>query len=312
MAAPRRLVAAAWTTLGFTVLVILLGAVVRATGSGAGCGANWPTCNGGLLPLSGTAEEAIEFTHRATSGRALVAVAGLYLWIRRVRPAGDLARRAAFFGLVFILVEAAIGAGLVLFEWVAEDTSVSRAITVGIHLVNTFLLVAALALTAWWLQGGSVPPERPDPRTRRALGIGAGLLLLVGAMGAVTALGDTLFPADSLIDGIRDDFSAAESFLVRLRWIHPILAVGTAWYLLHLARSRRMTASTPARTLGTALTVLVVVQIGAGVVNVLLLAPLWMQVVHLLLADTLWIVFVLFGVEALAASRTVERAKAPA
>jgi heme A synthase len=131
--------------------------------------------------------------------------------------------------------------------------------------------------------------------------LGAGLLLLVGAMGAITALGDTLFPAESLVEGLRDDFSTAEHFLVRLRWIHPILAIGAGWYLAGLGRAASMTASPRARTIGAMLTWIVVVQLIAGVVNVLLLAPLWMQVVHLLLADTLWIVLVVFGAESITA-----------
>jgi heme A synthase len=301
-----RLVRYAWFTLAFTVFVILLGAVVRATGSGAGCGSNWPTCNGGVLPLSGTTEEAIEFTHRATSGLSLLLVAGLYVSVRRAFERGSPVRKAAFLSGVFILTEALIGAGLVLFEWVAEDTSVARAVSVGLHLINTFLLLGALALTAWWLRGGAVPAGPVSRAHRRPFVIGAGLLLVVGAMGAITALGDTLFPADSLIDGLRDDFSTAEHFLVRLRWIHPILAVGTGWYLAGVGRSRSTTGSAAARRLGTLVTSIVIVQIVAGVVNVLLLAPLWMQVVHLLLADTLWIAFVFLAVESVSARQTTE------
>ncbi|HSG79133.1 MAG TPA: COX15/CtaA family protein [Acidimicrobiia bacterium] len=307
MPAPSvRLTRYAWFTLGFTVLVILLGAVVRATGSGAGCGANWPTCNGGVLPLSGTAEEAVEFTHRATSGLSLLFVAALYVAVRRTFSSSTPVRKMAFLSGLFILTEALIGAGLVLFEWVADDTSVARAVSVGLHLVNTFLLLGALGLTAWWLRGGTVPASPVSTVHRRPFAIGAGLLLLVGAMGAITALGDTLFPAESLVEGLRDDFSAAEHFLVRLRWIHPILAIGTGWYLAGLGRSRSMTGSPAARRLGTMVVAVVVAQIVAGVVNVLLLAPLWMQVVHLLLADTLWIFFIVFAAESIGARQTAD------
>ncbi len=40
----------AWGVLLWNVLVALWGAYVRATGSGAGCGSHWPTCNGEILP----------------------------------------------------------------------------------------------------------------------------------------------------------------------------------------------------------------------------------------------------------------------
>lgn len=302
-----RLVRYAWFTLGYTVLVVLFGAVVRATGSGAGCGAHWPSCNGGVLPLSGTAAETIEFTHRATSGLTLVLVGLLYVGVRRARQRGDAARSAAFYSGIFVVTEALIGAALVLFEWVADNDSLARALSVGLHLINTFLLLGSLALTVWWLRGGSIPSRPVSPTSRRLFVGSAVALLVVGVMGAITALGDTLFPAESLADGLRADFSAAQHFLVRLRWIHPILAMVTGWLLIHLGRSRTVARTPIARRLGTFLASIVVTQIVAGVVNVLLLAPVWMQVVHLLLADALWIVFVLFAVESLATSNESAR-----
>src|SRR5262245_62965642 len=51
--------------------------------------------------------------------------------------------------MFFMLMEAAIGAGLVLFEMVAENKSIARAMWISAHLINTFLLIAALTLTAW-------------------------------------------------------------------------------------------------------------------------------------------------------------------
>jgi heme A synthase len=292
-----RLARYAWLTVAFNVAVVLYGAVVRATGSGAGCGSDWPACNGGALPLTGTAEEAIEFVHRATSGVALILVAILVVWVFRARPRGDRIRKAAAASGVLIVNEALIGAMLVLFEWVAEDQSNGRAISISLHLVNTLLLLGALALTAWWLSGGRAPSRSPDPATRRDLVVAAGFLVLVGASGAITALGDTLFPAESLLEGIRDDFTG--TFMVRLRWIHPIVAVVTAGLLLRLVQVRRP-RSEAGVLLARWLTILVVTQLVAGVVNVLLLAPVWMQIVHLLLADGVWILFVLFGSEALA------------
>jgi heme A synthase len=152
-----------------------------------------------------------------------------------------------------------------------------------------------------------VPSRAPDRSERRRFGLAAAGLLVVGAAGAITALGDTLFPADSLLEGIRDDFTG--TFLVRLRWIHPIVAVAVSVLLIRLAQLHRPTTNAGSR-LSDLLTGLVVIQLIAGVVNVLLLAPVWMQVVHLLLADALWITFVLFSTEAIA-ERAVERARAP-
>jgi heme A synthase len=286
-------------TLGVNLLVILWGALVRATGSGAGCGSHWPLCNGTVVPPSPTAATLIELTHRLTSGVALLMVLALFVWCRRALPAGHPARPAALASLVLILVEAAIGAGLVLFELVGSDASAGRAAYMAVHLANTFLLLAALALTAWWTAGR--PAARWVPRPGRQLLLAAAAVLAVAATGAVTALGDTLFPAGSLAAGLRQDLDAAAHFLVRLRVVHPLLAVAVTGYLLALPGI----AGAPrrgglARRLGSAVSLLALVQLLVGAVNVGLLAPLALQLVHLLLADLLWIALVLFGAATLA------------
>src|ERR1035437_1911752 len=123
----RRFAAYAWAVLGFNVLVVLWGAYVRATGSGAGCGNHWPMCNGEVIPRAPRIATIIEFTHRVTSGIALVAIAGLVFWAFRAYPARHRVRLGAVFSGVFILTEALIGAGLVLFEHVAKNASNARA-----------------------------------------------------------------------------------------------------------------------------------------------------------------------------------------
>lgn len=283
----RRFTRFAVVTLAYNIGVILFGAVVRATGSGAGCGSHWPTCGGQVVPLSGSAERFIEFGHRASSGVALVLVGILVVWAIRSREAGDPVRIAAIVAGILIVNEALIGAALVLFEWVGDDRSVGRAVSITVHLVNTFLLLAALTLTAWWSAGHRTPPRRPNRVTAWLVGIGAVALILVGASGAITALGDTLFPP-------HEAGADPASFLVSLRWVHPVLAVGTALYLLHLSRVLRV----PDRMRGY-LAGIVVIQLTAGVVNIALAAPVWMQVVHLLIADLLWIAFVVTGSTAL-------------
>lgn len=297
----------AWFVLGYTVLVILFGAVVRATGSGAGCGSDWPACRGSVVPLSGTAETVIEFTHRASSGIALILVLVLAAAVLRSRPRRDAVRIAAVAAVVLIVNEALIGAMLVLFGWVADDESMGRAVSISLHLVNTFLLLAALAVTAWWLGDGARIARPLPPRERRRLGWAAAGLLVAGAAGAITALGDTLFPAESVFAGIRDDFTGA--FLVRLRWVHPIVAVAAGVYLAWLV-PRYWAHGGRVERLGILLVWLVGLQIGLGFVNVLLLAPIWMQLVHLLFADLLWVAFVFFSVEAIAAVQERDRVEA--
>jgi heme a synthase len=292
---------AVWT-LACNLVVVLWGALVRATGSGAGCGSHWPLCNGVVVPQKPSVGTLIELTHRATSGLALVMVLALAVACWRVLPKGHAARRAAFAALVLIVVEAGIGAGLVLFELVGSNASAARAAYMGMHLAVTFLLLGSLALTAWWSH--EAPRLRPDRRVSSLLAVACGGLLVVAASGAVAALGDTLFPAGSLAAGLRQDLSPASHFLLRLRVLHPLLAVGVAAYLLflpQLVRAPRL-GRTP-RRLGSAVSLLALVQLAVGAANLGLLAPVALQLLHLLLADLLWIAVVLFGAAALADPR---------
>ena len=294
----------AWITLAYNVAVILWGAMVRATGSGAGCGSHWPLCNGEVIPRAPRIETVIELSHRLTSGVALLMVVGLLWWAFRARPKGHAARKAAGLSLFFMLTEAAVGAGLVLFELVADNQSMARAMFMATHLMNTFLLLGAMTLTAHFA-GGGAPFRWLGHRGQGLLGgglvLGAIGLLLAGVSGAIAALGDTLFPATSLAHALEQDLSPTAHLLIRLRVFHPIIAVAAAALTFYLAlrvlnsRSRPDTDRFAWWTVG-----LVVLQILAGAVNVLLLAPVWLQIVHLLLADLLWIAFLRLGATALA------------
>jgi heme A synthase len=280
----------AWFVLVFNVGVIAMGAIVRATGSGAGCGPSWPTCHGEIVPeLAGAT--AVEFTHRALSGIALLMVVALAVWVWRATDRGHPARRGAVLSVIAIVGEALIGAMIVLAEWVADDTSMARTITVPLHLVNTLFLLAALALTIHWLGGGGRLDWSSRPAVSRAVVLGAVALVLIAATGAVTALADTLFPKS----GIDDE--ATEHLLTRLRIVHPVLAVagaGAGWW----AVTRNGMA--PGRA-GKALPILVGLMLLTGVVNIGLGVPVAMQVTHLVLADALWVAFVLASAQALGA-----------
>jgi heme A synthase len=294
------LIRLAWATVAWNVLVILWGAVVRATGSGAGCGSHWPLCDGEVLPQDPGLDKVIEFSHRLTSGVALILVVAVFWLVWKRFPSGHRVRWAATASLILILLEAAIGAGIVLLELVGENGSVSRAAYMAGHLANTLLLLAALTLTARWIQAPErEPPSSPAPVLRRfASGLTAWALaglLLTGISGAISALGDTLFPAASLAHGLQQDLSPVH-FLLRLRLFHPLIAVATAIALLILARREleRLERTPRSIRLAQALMAAVLVQVGAGVLNIALLAPVWMQIVHLLLADIVWITFILF------------------
>ena len=293
-----RLARYAWAVLIYNLAVIAWGAYVRATGSGAGCGAHWPLCNGQVVLRAPAIETLIEFSHRATSGLSLVAVVVMFFWARRVTGLGHPVRLGATLSLVFMLSEAALGAGLVLFQLVAHDASAARAFAVAAHLLNTFLLLAALTLTVYWASGGD--PLAFDMRRKGLLRlkVGALAILMVSVTGAITALGDTLFPSASLQAGLAADLSATSHVLIRLRTIHPILAVMVALYLMTSVwriADRRPSGMSHARAVMWLLTI----QLAAGVMNVLLLAPVWLQMVHLLVADLVWIGYVFLAADAL-------------
>jgi heme A synthase len=285
-----------WGVLVYNFLVILWGAYVRATGSGAGCGSHWPLCNGVVIPRQPQIETMIEFTHRLMSGLSLILVVIMFIWAFRSFRKGHPVRLGATFSLIFIITEALVGAGLVLFQWVAHDASIGRAVSIVIHLLNTFMLLAALTLTAWWASGGK--PIRVQGSSMSAWLLGIGLLgtLLMGASGALAALGDTLFPAESLLSGIQQDFSPTAHFLIRLRLLHPTIAIIVGMFLIIAVGVINLRSSDwTVRRFARLLTVCVAVQMGAGFLNVLLLAPIGMQIIHLLLADLVWILLILLS-----------------
>jgi heme a synthase len=286
----------AWAVLGYNILVVLWGAFVRATGSGAGCGKHWPTCNGVVLPRSAETATLIEFTHRATSGIAFLLVVALLVWAFRAFQRGHPVRRAAVASMILMVTEALVGAALVLFGWVAQDQSAARGWVMAVHLLNTFLLLGALVLVADW----SRHPGGFSFRGRRAAATGllgaVAMMLLAGVTGAIAALGDTLFPATSFAEGLRAELSPEASVLLRLRLLHPFAAIAAAAVLLVAARAAlRVRPSERARRAALAIAVLVAAEIAIGIVNVLLLAPVGLQLLHLLLADLLWLALVLLA-----------------
>jgi heme A synthase len=192
----------------------------------------------------------------------------------------------------------------VLLELVAQDASVGRAVAVSLHLVNTFLLLAALTSTAWWATTGVAGARLAATGTLRLAFIAAAVgVAFIGASGAVVALGDTLFPASSLAEGLRQDVDPTVSFLIRLRVIHPAIAIGVGIGIIALAsHARDLASSREVRHAAGRLTLIVFVQWVAGVTNVLLFAPVWLQLVHLLLADLVWIALVLLAATGLAQS----------
>jgi heme A synthase len=280
-------------TIVFTIAVILWGAVVRATKYGDGCGAHWPYCNGEVFPTAPSRPTMVEFAHRVTSGLSMLMTYAMTVFAFRVTPTAHPARRAAAWASIFMTGEAAIGALLVLSKLVAHEESTKRAVSGGLHLVNTFLLVGALVATAYAARRPE-PAVRPELRSLTVLG--ASILLALGITGAIAALGDTLFPARSLTAGFAQDLSPVAHLFLRLRAAHPFTAVAGFVLMTGLvgALARRGKSLLTGR-MALAVRVLFAVQIALGLANLLALAPLWLQIVHLLSANLLWIAYCVFA-----------------
>ena len=284
----------------FNLAVVLWGAYVRATGAGAGCGKHWPLCNGEVVPLSPSLKTLIEYTHRLTSGIDLILVAVLVFWAYRAFPRGSAVRLGATMSGIFLITEALLGAALVLLEHVAQNQSSARAYSLSSHLVNTLTLLGFLTLTAWWSLGKPAVRLAGGAVWKAALSLAA--IMILGVSGAIAALGDTLFPARSLAEGWVHDFDPAASIFVRLRIFHPAIAALAGGWLIYYAVITA-TRRTDLRTRCWLMLGLLAGQITAGLVNLLLSAPVWMQMVHLLLADTLWISLVLLCAGTLESAR---------
>lgn len=284
----------AWFTVGYTILVILWGAVVRATGSGAGCGNHWPICNGEIIPRPENMQVLIEFSHRLTSGLCGIFILILLVWAFRMKPMSKFVRAMAVMSFIFVIIEGGIGAALVRLELVEDNASALRAWAIGLHLVNTLVLLAFQALTAW---GASVTAEQRRVQRFSAAGLGVIVaivaLAVLSAFGAVTALGDTLLMHGSL-NSIMD--VPEEHFIVQLRVYHPVLAIVVSAYLYAFGYwLMRQNYPERVQRRNQWMIMLVSLQLGVGIMNIFLKAPVWMQVSHLLIADTMWIVLLLLG-----------------
>ena len=298
-----------WFVLGFNVLVILWGVFLRASKSGDGCGQHWLTCHGEIIPSAPELKTVIEYSHRITSAVAFFLVAGLLIWTFRRFPKGDPIRKTALLSFVFIITEAAVGAGLVLTGNTAETLSASRPFWMAGHLINTFILLAFLTLTARYANGGS---RLDSGRVRKfivpiALSIAA--ILLIGLTGSIAALANMLFPSGTLAEGVAKDFSPTSHMLLRLRLLHPITAILGSVFLIFLTgwMAKLTNGDTEVTRWSNILSILILCQLAFGSMTLFMMAPIVMQLGHLFLADAIWISLILFSAAFLSAGDRNER-----
>jgi len=267
-----------------SILSIIAGAIVRATGSGDGCGASWPTCNGEIIPKLETSAELIEFSHRFISGFLLIIT--LIIFIKSFKDKVPvLQKRIIWLLTFFVLLEALIGAVIVIYEWVGLNSSSPRIIAVPLHLLNTFGLLGTYTLLFHLTKNKK---NSLNNFFDRGFKIGLCLFLLSGATGSIAALADVIFPSESFIAGLAADFDSNSELLTRLRILHPIVATALSIYLY--SEANRLQKEYKIQTKN--IKALVFLGVLLGVLNVVSNIILPLSILHLLIADLLWVVYV--------------------
>jgi heme A synthase len=304
----------AWFVLAYNIIVILWGVFLRASLSGDGCGEHWLTCGGEVIPSAPQLKTQIEFFHRITSSLAgitviVLLVAAVVKWKRNKTAQNRLVLRMSIASLLFIVIEGIIGGLLVLTGNTAANWTPARPFWMAAHLVNTFTLIAILALTAWFASGGKrFSIFKAERKILLLLLLGTLGIFIVGMSGSVAALSSMLFPSSTLSEGIAKDFSATSHYILRLRIFHPILSIMTGVFLIFLAGFlRKKDEQNPhTRRWANVLSITVLIQFASGAVTLLMLAPIVLQLIHLFLADLVWIAFVLMTASFLAGSNDPE------
>ena len=290
----------AWGVLVYNLFVVLWGAVVRASGSGDGCGKHWPLCGGNLAPVFQRVATMIEYSHRLSSGLVVPLVVILFIWGYKAYPKGHPVRLGVALAVLLTIIEAALGAGLVLLGLVGTNQSPARFFMMSWHLINTLLLLMSISLTAWWSASGRPISFRGQGNIALLLGVGLCAALFLAVSGSITALIDTLYPSTNLWAALRQDMAPTTHYMIRLRLLHPIIAISvgifTALMASYVARTR---PSSETKRFARNVIAIFWIDVAAGFLNVWLLAPVGMQLLHLLLTDLLWINLVLLTAAAL-------------
>jgi len=272
-----------------SIASILAGAFVRATGSGDGCGATWPTCKGRIIPALSDTSELIEFSHRSVSGVLLIVTIIIFIKTRKFQK-DSLVRTVTNYLTFFVIFEALIGAVIVIFEWVGLNSSLPRIIAVPIHLVNTFGLLGCYAILYKILDENI---EEINSMFNKNFIFISSLFLLSGATGSIAALADVLFPSASFMEGFLADFDRTSEVLTRLRILHPIVSstLSLVLYVYSIQINKKFNIRVKP------LQILIFVAVSLGFLNVLSNIILPLSILHLAIADFLWISYIYVSID---------------
>ncbi len=292
----------AWFVLAYNMCVVLWGVFLRASKSGDGCGMHWLTCHGEVLPTAPEFKTVIEFTHRLMSafdGVLMLILLGwaFRIWYKGRQRSSKTTLKNAAVSFFFVLTEGAIGAGLVLTGNTAETMTAARPFWMAAHLINTFILLAFLTLTARSASNGAALNFRVEPKYIAGLLIGVVAIFIVSITGSIAALSNMIFPSATLAESVAKDFSETSHTLLRLRLLHPVTAILTSVFIIFLTGwlAKERAGDQRVDFWSNTIAILILVQIAFGAATLLMLAPIIMQLGHLLIADAIWISFVLFS-----------------
>lgn len=291
--------------LSYLILVIVFGAYVRAGLHGDGCGRSWPHCGNTIVPDGSSVSAIIEFTHRTTSTLSGLIALAFVFWARKIDRKGGYLRKSAMGALVFTVVAGLIGASLVLFEWVTTDKSVGRAITMPLHLINTYFLIASVALMAYFSGGGKSFSFKNQGSIGTGLRWALGGMFVLGMTGALSAMGRTAFSTNmesvnTFMERITLHIGENAPALLKGGATHPLIATSVAVIVImvvYLVMHRR--ESPEVKRWGQATVGLFLIQMVFGIINLVVSAPLWMQMTHLTIALADWLCLVMLVAHAL-------------
>lgn len=279
-------------TASATYALIVLGAVVRITGSGMGCGDHWPLCNGKLIPPLDDLPTLIEWSHRlaAAGVGALVLALATVAWAKRdelgVAGRGGTLRPAAL-AAALLVVQVLLGAVTVWLELPAPIVTVHLAAALGLLAVASTVAIRA---------SQPIGPA-PSPATARAVAAAlamAAITLLLGGLTASTHAGLACrgFP---LCGGRL--WPSFQSGLAQIQWVHRLAAYGLVLHLIGLAvRLRKRGESPVSQRLARVATGAALLQIVVAAVMVSRPLPAEWRALHAAVGTAVWVALVWLGV----------------
>lgn len=261
----------------YTLIVILWGAWVRISHSGDGCGNHWPLCGGEFIPTEGLHKTWIEYTHRLMSGSYGLIVIYLFFKIKKIKLFSAWSKNLSTALLILMITEALLGAILVKGQLVTVNDSLTRLLVMSFHQLNSFILTGVTYLLYQSLKND------PSNNVQNLYFLKKHkwtllFFLALPITGAIAALSSTLFPTISVLQGIMDDFSQNSHLFIRLRILHPVLAIciASGFVIWCYSQNRQRLAF---EFLGAIL---------IGAITLITLSPVYLKLAHLFIAHWLW------------------------